>query len=310
MLRGSGTKVVHHGERGPVGPRGKDGVGIKDIELKEGFVLVTLDDGEIKKVGPLQIVKGDQGPKGDRGNQGEPGQKGEQGAAGPKGNDGISVEDLSIVDGYLIANLGSSVKKVGKVIGPKGDKGDRGEDGTSINDISVNNDGNLVFKLSNGAQYICDNVKGPKGDKGQPGEKGDQGEQGAKGEKGEPGKDAQFSTWVDRKEISYTKQIGTDKGLALEFPVDHGLYGVKVTMVGKGTNSESYYFGIKHSMFLKNFDGEVKKISGDKVSFAPLKTYERLDFHVEPGVGGIAVSTTGLNDDEIKWRGEVELYTL
>ena len=83
--------------------------------------LIAIHDKLDKKINNLKLKHGVDGSKGDTGPQGSTGLKGPQGPEGSKGTDGA-----------------------------KGPKGEQGEQGVSVSDASVDIDGNLVIKLSDG----------------------------------------------------------------------------------------------------------------------------------------------------------------
>jgi len=97
------------------------------MKLSSDVKLIAVHDKLDKKINNLQLKHGVDGATGDTGPQGSQGPQGPQGVSGlqgPKGANGID--------------------------GKKGLKGDSGEQGVSIEDASVDIDGNLTIKLSDG----------------------------------------------------------------------------------------------------------------------------------------------------------------
>ena len=128
----------------------------------QGYAILTLDGQEHKDT-IVNVITGEQGPKGEKGDPGEQGPKGEkgdpgeQGPAGPKGekgDPGLQGPKGEKGDPGLQGPAGPA--------GPKGEKGDPGETGVQ-------------------------GVQGLQGPKGDPGEQGPAGPAGPKGEKGDPG---------------------------------------------------------------------------------------------------------------------------
>ena len=89
--------------------------------------LIAIHDKLDKKINNLKLKHGVDGAKGSTGPQGATGLKGPQGPDGSKGPEGSKGTD-----------------------GAKGPKGEQGDQGVSISDASVDLDGNLVIKLSDG----------------------------------------------------------------------------------------------------------------------------------------------------------------
>ena len=111
-----------------------DAKGITSAAINDkGELVITYTDGTTENLGKVTGDKGDKGDKGDQGEQGEQGEqgdKGEQGEQGPQGDKGEQGEQ-----------------------GPQGDKGEQGEQGpqgVGIESITVDENGNLVIKLTNG----------------------------------------------------------------------------------------------------------------------------------------------------------------
>lgn len=136
------------GPQGPAGNDGADGLGIRDVSLSAGNLIITYTDSTLDNVGN---VIGPTGPTGPAGPTGPQGVQGVQGPVGPKGNDGTSVQlkgsvplesdlagivgpqagDLYVVtgtgDGYVYN--GSTWDNVGPIRGPQGEQGEIGPAG-------------------------------------------------------------------------------------------------------------------------------------------------------------------------------------
>lgn len=131
---GSDGKDGIDGERGDKGEPGSDGVGVSETLIdRDGELIVTLTNGETKRVGlvvgrdgrdGVDGQKGDPGDQGDPGRDGVDGRRGEQGIQGEKGDPGIQ--------------------------GDKGLPGMDGKDGLGFDDMRVEYDGErgmtLVFE--------------------------------------------------------------------------------------------------------------------------------------------------------------------
>lgn len=145
---------------------------------------------------------GPQGPKGEKGDKGEKGAEGPAGPQGPRGEKG-----------------------------DKGDPGEKGADGTvafesltpeqkeslrgiSITAVSIDTDGNLTIRFSDGDSENVGNIIGPQGPQGPQGEKGDvgpQGPQGPQGEKGEQGNDGTSLNILGTKESEADLPLSAEK---------------------------------------------------------------------------------------------------
>lgn len=156
---------IVRGERGEPGPRGekgdpgRDGVGVADVEIRDGDLVILLTDGSLRHLGPVV---------------GPPGEKGADGRDGVDGKDGRGIADAKIVDGHLVLTYTDGTSQdVGRVVGPRGEKGERGEPGPQGPPGPAG-------------------PRGEKGDPGEPGRDGKDGRDGAPGRdgaKGDPGRD-------------------------------------------------------------------------------------------------------------------------
>lgn len=126
---------------------GGDGVSIRDAEVINGNLIITLTDSTSIDVG--RVV----------------GEKGDIGSTGNTGAAGTSVSSVSINNfgNLLITLTDSTVIDVGYVIGPAGANGTpgingidgvdglNGANGVSVVSSSINNSGNLILSLSDGS---------------------------------------------------------------------------------------------------------------------------------------------------------------
>ena len=62
--------------------------------------------------------------------------------------------------------------------GEDGKDGENGKDGVGIKSVTVNNQGNLIVRLTDGSNINCGSVKGPQGEVGPQGPAGENGEDG------------------------------------------------------------------------------------------------------------------------------------
>ncbi|WP_336595882.1 YadA-like family protein [Actinobacillus seminis] len=146
----------------------------------EKYLLVELNEEEIKKNKALKGPKGDAGERGEAGPQGPVGPKGEAGPKGEKGDTGAKGEQGPM------GPAGPAGKD-----GAKGDKGERGEAGAPGPQGPAGKDGERGPEGKPG-------IQGPKGDKGDPGETGPAGAIGPQGPQGQPGKSA-YEVWKEAK---------------------------------------------------------------------------------------------------------------
>ncbi len=132
------------GVQGPVGPQGEQGVpgadGKDGADGEKGDKGDKGDTGEKGEKGDTgaQGEKGDKGDKGDTGEKGETGATGSQGEKGDKGDKGDTGEK---------GETGAT--------GPQGEKGD---DGVGIENMEINEDGELVITLTDGTVVNCGKV--------------------------------------------------------------------------------------------------------------------------------------------------------
>lgn len=126
------------GETGAKGDKGEEGVGVSNVTLQNGELVVTLSDGNKFNLGNVKGEKGD------------------------KGDDGVSVTAVNLTeDGELSMTFSnSSTISLGNI------KGQNGKDGVGISSSVINDKGELVITYSNGYINNLGSVKGPKGDDG------------------------------------------------------------------------------------------------------------------------------------------------
>ena len=201
------------GADGEDGVDGKDGVGIADVAIVDGKLVITLSNGTVIDLGNIKGEDGKDGADGEDGKDGVDGKPGQDGEDGKDGIDGINGKDgVSIVKseinekGELVLTYsdGTSIN-LGRVVGTDGKDGADGEDGKDgvdgkpgqdgadgadgkdgvdgigISTVVINEKNELVITLSNGTVINLGNVKGDKGDKGEAGEDGVDGTDGKDG---------------------------------------------------------------------------------------------------------------------------------
>ena len=136
------------GPQGPAGNDGADGLGIRDVSLNAGNLIITYTDSSLDNVGNVIGPAGPTGPQGDVGPAGPQGNTGPQGATGPAGTSvqlkgavatyadlllisSPSEGDLYVVtatgDGYVWT--GSAWSNAGPIRGPQGEQGPQGDVG-------------------------------------------------------------------------------------------------------------------------------------------------------------------------------------
>ncbi len=161
---------------GTNGINGTNGVGIEKIEILNGELNITLNNGALIELGSIKGTDGKDGAKGDKGD------KGETGAAG---KDGKGIGSVDIVNGELIITYtDGDTKNLGSIKGPKGDKGDQGlqgetgpqgpqgpagsqgEQGVSLKEAKILDDGNLKLTFSDNSTKIIGVVVGKDGETG------------------------------------------------------------------------------------------------------------------------------------------------
>ena len=135
---------VVKGTDGQDGEDGKDGVGIKNVELNsKGELIITLTDGTTKNLG---VIKGANGTDGED---------------GIDGNDGTGIKDMKVSEKgeLLVTFTDGTTKNLGVIKGANGTDGEDGKDGidgtdgkdgVGISDITIDNEGYLIVKLSDG----------------------------------------------------------------------------------------------------------------------------------------------------------------
>ena len=112
---------------GPQGPPGKDGVGIKDVDLKDGKLIFLMTDGTTQEVDASSIM-------------------------GKDGKDGVGVEDIKVDGDKMIFIMSDGTEKEVPVAGLQGADG---KDGVGIDKIEVK-DGKIVFIMTDGSEQTID----------------------------------------------------------------------------------------------------------------------------------------------------------
>jgi len=142
------------GATGPTGPQGlqgvpgTDGLGILDVEIVDGDLVVIYDDSTTVNAGTVQ---GPQGIQGETGLTGPTGPQGNTGPTGPQGSDGTSIvlkgavptvgdlplEGNEVGDLYVVTESGDGYvwdgvawQNAGPIRGPQGEIGPTGPEGT------------------------------------------------------------------------------------------------------------------------------------------------------------------------------------
>jgi hypothetical protein len=164
------------GEQGPAGPAGapgtsgEDGLGILEVDVSTGDLIITYSDSTVVNAGNVQGPQGEQGPAGPAGATGP---AGPTGATGATGADGTSVQLKGAVATVL-----------------------------DLDDIVSPEVGDLYVVTATGDGYVWDGedwanagpIRGPAGPQGDPGPEGPQGEPGPEGPEGPAGIANSFTT--------------------------------------------------------------------------------------------------------------------
>jgi hypothetical protein len=103
-----------------------------NLDLK----LTAIYDKLLSKIQAVEAIRGEKGDKGDPGPQGVKGETGKTGKTGLTGKNGIDGKD-----------------------GKDGEDGEKGEDGVGIEDASIDFDGHLVLKMTDGEEIDAGSVK-------------------------------------------------------------------------------------------------------------------------------------------------------
>ncbi len=146
LAQGAKGDKGDQGLKGDKGDTGDKGVGVTSATIdSDNMLVITLSNEDTIKVGPIV------GPKGDKGDV---------------GSNGVGIEAL-IIDGENLKvkyDNSDTFEDLGKV---------KGADGVGIEQVYVDDDGNLYIKKTNdtSAQLLA-NIKGPKGDTGEQGPAG------------------------------------------------------------------------------------------------------------------------------------------
>ena len=161
------------GKDGNDGVDGQDGVGITEVTIVDGKLIITLSNGNIIDLG--NVV----GKDGVDGTPGHNGIDGEDGKDGQNGNDGIGIANVVITNNNLIVTLSNgNVIDLGNIKGDKGENGSDGKDGISIVKSEINAQGELVLTYSDGSVKNLGKVVGSDGKDGQNGANGKDGTDG------------------------------------------------------------------------------------------------------------------------------------
>ena len=161
------------GPQGETGPAGTNGLGIRDVSLDAGNLVITYTDSTLDNVGNVIGPTGPTGATGPTGPTGATGPTGPTGPQGPKGNDGTSVQLKGAVPTYADLLL---------IVGQA--------------------QGDLYVVTETGDGYVWNGtswanagpIRGPQGEQGVPGPTGPQGPEGPQGETGPAGTANSFTS--------------------------------------------------------------------------------------------------------------------
>lgn len=190
------------GPAGTAGSNGVDGISISGVSIPNGFLNVTYSNSAVANVGYVvgpQGIAGSNGATGPAGANGTTGPAGANGATGAAGANGISIDSVSIPDGWLTIEYSNSVTaNVGFVQGSQGvpgangatgsqgangATGPQGANGVGIASVAVPN-GWLTVTYDNA---VVSNVGFVQGSQGIPGSNGATGPAGSNGTTGPAG---------------------------------------------------------------------------------------------------------------------------
>ena len=270
-----GTKK-NQKSKGAPGRPGEAGIGIKDWkQVGTGLVITLTNDSQID----IKDIRGPEGKKGPPGEAGEPGKA------------------------ATLAKNGTN--------GTNGEKGDKGEDGTDGKDGAPGKNGTNGTNGTNGKNAI-DGINGKNGANGKNGTNGDQGPQGGTGEKGDKGEDAAFSKWVELREIDSFSNAEEPVKVIFSHKIETGgAIGVSVTLMGRGSNRVSYFYGQKHCLLYKldSAPFKVMKIENDIPNYICRKSDHKLSFDIQATKEGFDIVVIGSAVEEMIWKGEVRIAT-
>lgn len=271
------TKKANKKNIGKPGRPGEPGIGIKSWKQEgDGLEIILTNDKKIE-------IPDVRGPEGKQGRAGEQGERGKPGKAGINGKDGVDGKN-----------------------GTDGKDGIDGKNGTPGKAGKNGKDGVDGVDGKNG-------TNGKNGKDGKDGTNGEQGPKGLKGEKGDPGKDAAFSKWVELEEIdSFSNAENPIKVIHSHKISTGGAIGVTVTLIGKGSNRLSYFYGQKHCLFYKldSAPFKVMKIENDIPNYICRKSDHKLSFDIQATKDGFDIVVIGSTIEEMAWKGEVRIATV
>jgi len=161
---------------------------LKEKEKERDRLLLEKETARIEKTRGEKGLKGDRGDKGDKGDKGDVGADGVDGKDGIDGVDGVDGKDgadgRSGLDGVDGINGKPGKDGIDGKDGEKGERGERGlpgidgidglsvkgEDGTSVKDVKISSEQELLIKLDNGVTINAGKL--PKGEAGKDGRRG------------------------------------------------------------------------------------------------------------------------------------------
>lgn len=175
------VEAIKPARDGKDGADGKDGLGAVEFLTKDGHLLVTMSNGTVRDLGPVQGKDGANGLNGKDGRDGIDGQSGERGLDGTAGLDGKNG-----VDG-LRGQDGKDAEPVTKELILEAV---RSTDAISVA-VQQYLEANPPAAGKDGRDGVDghDGKDGASGERGLPGERGEKGEVGERGEPGLIGKD-------------------------------------------------------------------------------------------------------------------------
>lgn len=225
---------------------------------------------------------------------GEPGKDGKDGKDGLPGRDGRDGKDG-------VNGLDGLPGKDGK----DGLPGEAGKDGMS------GRDGIDGLPGSNGRDGIDgkDGINGKDGKDGLPGRDGKDGKDGVNGrdgKDGKDGKDAPFGSWLGIYEASGSTNAENPSVIVFEKELEvDTVCGIQITLVAKGPNRKNFFYGKKNALVFDSY-----RVDTDVIQFNPRRSNPALNCEIKMSGRNIQVIAIGVNDEELQWRGEVELAIL
>ncbi len=233
-------------------------------------------------------IPGRDGAPGEPGTNGRDGKDGSPGANGRDGKDGVNgIDGLSGKDGK--DGLPGKDGKDGK-------PGSNGTDGAPGLNAKDGKDGKDGINGTNGKDALP----------GRDGKDGKNGTNGTDGVHGQDGKDAPFGSWLGVYEASGSTNAENPNAIVFEKELDvDTVCGIQVVLVAKGPNKKNFFYGKKNALVFDSY-----RVDTDVVQFNPRRSNPVLNCEIKMSGRTIQVIANGVNDEELQWRGEVELAIL